>query len=312
MACLESVVYLKIIAGTSDFYLGRETAAAIGKFDGVHIGHRRLLEEILIRKRDGLAACVFTFDPAPSVLFGETDVRELTTREEKRVLFERMGVDILIEFPLTFETAAMEPEVFVWQVLRERMQVRYLAAGSDLSFGNRGRGDAGLLRRLGPELGFFVDIIDKVCVEGRQVSSTDIRAQVEAGSMELAERLLGMPYMIVGEVVAGNRLGRTLGFPTVNLIPEKGKLLPPNGVYFSQVRCRGKLYRAVSNVGYKPTVTRERVVGVESYLYDFDQDVYGEHIEVYLRAFRRPERQFESVEALKAQLMEDISAGSIQ
>lgn len=308
-AVLESVVHLEIIAGTSDFYLEKETAAAIGKFDGVHIGHRRLLDEILARKADGLAACVFTFDPAPAVLFGGSDGRELTTRDEKRILFERMGVDILIEFPLNLGTAAMEPETFAGEILAERMQVRFLAAGSDLSFGNKGRGDAALLRQLGPELGFSVNIIDKVCVDGSQVSSTCVREQVEAGNMELAERLLGMPYMIAGEVVIGNRLGRALGFPTVNILPGEGKLLPPNGVYFSKVRCHGKQYRAISNVGYKPTVTEERVMGVESYLYDFDQEVYGESIEVYLLAFRRPERQFESVEALKMQLQEDITAG---
>ena len=302
---------MDIIAGTSDFNLNVRTAAAIGKFDGIHIGHRRLLEEILEHKQEGLAACVFTFDPAPSVLFGVSDGRELTVREEKRMLFERMGVDILIEFPLTLETAAMEPEVFAEEVLAKRMQVDFLAAGSDLSFGSRGRGDAALLQRLGPELGFAVKIIDKVCLEGHQVSSTYVREQVEAGNMELAERLLGMPYMIAEEVVSGKRLGRTIGFPTVNVLPAKNKLLPPNGVYFSEVRCRGKMYRAISNVGYKPTVTEEHVMGVESYLYDFDQDVYGEPIEVYLLAFRRPERQFENVAALRAQLEEDIAAGAV-
>ena len=302
---------MEIIAGTTDFYLEKDTAAAIGKFDGVHIGHRRLLEEILARKKDGLAACVFTFDPAPAVLFGTSDGRELTTKEEKRLMFEKMGVDILIEFPLTYKTAAMEPEDFAREVLAKRMRVRFLAAGSDLSFGNRGKGDAALLQRLAPELGFELKVIDKVCVEGRQVSSTFVREQVEAGNMELAGRMLGMPYMVAGQVVTGNKLGRTLGFPTVNVLPKASKLLPPRGVYFSQVRCGGKLYRAISNVGYKPTVTKEHIMGVESYLYDFAQEAYGELVEVYFLAFRRPEQQFDSVEALKAQLQEDISAGAI-
>lgn len=304
------MVYLEIIAGTSDFYLEKETAAAIGKFDGVHIGHRKLLEEILARKKDGLAACVFTFDPAPAVLFGSSDGKELTTREEKRLLFERMGVDILIEFPLTKHTAAMVPEDFVRQVLSEQMRVKFLAAGSDLSFGAGGRGDAELLRRMGLELDFSVEIIPKVCVEGREVSSTLVREHVEAGNMELTQKLLGMPYFIAGEVAPGNRLGRRLGFPTVNLLPSDSKLLPPNGVYFSRVIYRGKLYRAVSNVGYKPTVTDQRVMGVESYLYDFDSQIYGESIEVYLLKFRRPEQHFESVDALREILREDIAAGA--
>lgn len=302
---------MEIIAGTTDFYLEKETAAAVGKFDGLHIGHRRLLDEILARRKDGLAACVFTFDPAPAVLFGTSDGMELTTRQEKQLILERMGVDILIEFPLTAETAAMPPEIFASQVLGERMQVRYLAAGSDLSFGQGGKGDAALLKRLAPELGFSVDIVEKVCAEGSPVSSTRVREQVEAGKMELAERLLGMPYLLAGRVTAGNRIGRTLGFPTLNILPEPTKLLPPRGVYYSKVRCRGKLYPAVTNVGYRPTVTADRVMGVESYLYGFDKEIYGEQVEVNFLSFRRPERRFDSLEKLKAQLEEDVAAGAV-
>ena len=127
----------------------------------------------------------------------------------------------------------------------------------------------------------------------------------------MANQLLGMPYPVWGTVVKGNQLGRNLGFPTVNLLPVETKLLPPNGVYFSQVRHRGKRYRAISNVGYKPTVTEERVMGVESYLYDFDKVIYGEQVEVYLLEFSRPEQRFESVEALRRQLEKDIEAGAL-
>lgn len=297
---------MEIIAGTTDFYLEKETAVAIGKFDGVHIGHRRLLEEILSQKRNGLAACVFTFDPAPSVLFGQGDGRELTTREEKRVLFERMGIDILVEFPLTMETAAMEPECFAWEILAERMNTRFLAAGTDLSFGAGGRGNAALLESLSPQLEFCVKTIGKVCVDGKEVSSSLIRNQVEQGDMPYAGRLLGMPYPIMGSVVHGNRIGRTLGFPTINLLPPPDKLLPPNGVYLSDVTCGGRKYHAISNVGCKPTVTEERVMGVETYLYDFDGELYGESVEIYLKEFKRPERKFDSLEALKEQLAQDI------
>lgn len=301
---------MEIIANTTDFYLDRETSVAIGKFDGIHIGHRRLLEEIREKKKDGLCACVFTFDPAPAVLFGQSDGKELTTKEEKHVLFERAGVDILIEFPMTHETAATAPEAFAAEILAERMQTRFLAAGSDLSFGAGGAGNAELLQRLGPELGFQVKTIEKICLNGREVSSTYVRSCVEKGDMRLTEKLLGMPYPVLGTVVKGNQLGRTLGFPTVNLLPQESKLLPPNGVYFSQIRRRGRLYRAISNVGYKPTVTEERVMGLESYLYDFQEDIYGETIEVYLLEYSRPERRFESVEALRRQLEMDRKAGA--
>ncbi len=303
------MVQLEIIAGTSDFYLEKETAAAIGKFDGVHIGHRRLLEEILLQKKRGLAACVFTFDPAPAVFFGQSDGRELTTREEKRILFERMGIDILVEFPLNRETAAMEPERFVREVLAERMNARFLAAGTDVSFGAGGRGDAALLESLSAELELQVRTIGKVCVEGQEVSSSRIRSQVEQGNMPFAERLLGMPYPVMGRVEHGNRIGRTLGFPTINLLPPRDKLLPPDGVYFSEVECRGRRYRGISNVGCKPTVASGQAVGVETYLYRFEGDLYGEEAEVYLKEFRRPERKFHSLEDLKRQLEADIAAG---
>lgn len=300
---------MEIIVNSTGFCLEKETAVAIGKFDGVHIGHRRLLEEILEQKKNGLKACVFTFDPSPAVLFGGSDGKELSTAEEKRILFERMGVDILIEFPLTQETADMPPLFFAEEVLAKRMNARFIAAGEDLSFGAKGRGDAALLRKVGSESGFTVKTIEKVRIQDQEVNSTFIRELVKNGSMEQAEQFLGAPYLVAGSVTHGNRIGRTLGFPTVNLTPPDQKLLPPNGVYYSSVLHRGKRYRAISNVGYKPTVTDRRVLGVESFLYDFDQNIYGEQIEVSLCAFRRPEQQFDSLTALKEQLGKDIKAG---
>ncbi len=329
------VFFLEIITNASEFYLDKKTAAAIGKFDGIHIGHRRLLEEILTLKKDGLAACVFTFDPLPAIFFGACGEREraetmaaaqssdampdpvaasckmmLYTRQEKRILFERMGVDILIEFPLNQETASIPPVDFVTDILMGQMNVRFLAAGKDLSFGAKGAGNGALLRKLGPRLGFDFKDIDKVCLEGREVSSTRVRSQVVKGHMEEAARLLGMPYMIAGRVETGNKIGRTIGFPTINIFPDEGKLLPPNGVYFSLVCWRGKEYPAVSNIGCKPTVSEEGKVGVESWLYDFEEDIYGEEVEVYLCAFHRPEQRFEGLEQLRGQLMKDIAAGA--
>lgn len=297
---------LEIIAGTTQFYLTRETAVAIGKFDGVHLGHRRLLQEILEQKKNGLATCVFTFDPPPTALFGNSDGKELTTLKEKRVLFERMGVDILIEFPLTLETAAMPPTDFARKVLAEQMNARFIAAGTDLSFGAKGAGDAKLLRKLGPELGFEVKTIDKLCIQGTEVNSSYIRELLKEGKMDKVELFLGTPYTVMGTVVHGNQIGRRLGFPTVNLLTETDKLLPPNGVYESEVLYKGKKYKAISNVGYKPTVTQERVAGVESYLYEFDENIYDEEIEVYLYTFRRPEKQFGSLDELKEQLRQDV------
>ena len=300
---------MEIISNTTEFQLNKDTAVAIGKFDGIHIGHKRLLQEILDRKEQGLEACVFTFDPPPHVLFGPKDRKVLSTREEKRAVFEKLGVDILVEFPMTYETAGMEPEVFAREILAEKMRVKYLAAGSDLSFGAKGAGNAALLQRLSPELKFEVETIDKVYLRVREVSSTWLRDSVEQGDMEVAAELLGMPYMVSGTVVSGNRIGRKLGFPTINVIPDKDKLLPPPGVYFSKVLWNGTLYSAISNVGYKPTVTEERKLGVETYLYEFGRMIYGEKVEVYLCRFHRKEQHFCSLEALQEQLKDDIVAG---
>ena len=302
---------MEIITDTKKMNLNRETAVAIGKFDGLHLGHRRLLHEILDQKQKGLAACVFTFDPAPAVLFGHSDGRELMTKEEKRTILERMGVDILIEFPLTMQTAAIPAETFVAEILVKQMHVRFIAAGTDLSFGAGGKGDAALLKEMGKDCDFQVKTIEKVRLGEQEISSTYVREQLEAGNLMLVERLLGRPYTITGTVVHGNRLGRTLGMPTVNLLPQASKLMPPCGVYYSSVLYQGKRYRAISNVGYKPTVTDERVMGVETYLYDFLSDIYGEEIEVCLHEFKRPEKKFRCLDDLKEQLMQDINEGAI-
>lgn len=301
---------MEIIQGTTDFQLNIETALAIGKFDGVHIGHRRLLDEILARRRDGLKACVFTFDPPPSAFFGTTDGKVLTTCEEKQTLFALMGIDILIEFPMNAATAAIPPGIFVHECLAGQLQARFIAAGTDLSFGDRGAGNAELLNRLAPECGYTVRIIEKVRADGREVSSSDVRMLVERGDMPAAEQLLGIPYFVRGRVEHGHHIGHTLGFPTVNILPPAEKLLPPNGVYYSRVRCGEQLYRAISNVGCKPTVGEGERMSVESFLYDFDKDIYGETIDVELLEFKRPEIRFPDLEALKNQLAEDIEAGA--
>lgn len=299
---------MEIVTYTKDLKLDNKTAVAIGKFDGVHKGHRRLLSKIVRKKEQGLLACVLTFDPAPAVFFGLSDGRELTTREEKYLLFERMGIDIVVEFPMTRISAAMEPEIFAKQVLSDSLQAAYICAGTDLSFGAGGRGNAAVLQALREELGFTVETIDKVSIDGKVVSSTHARELLERGEMEELSEHLDMPYMIVGEVVHGKRLGRDLGFPTINILPPEEKLLPPNGVYYASVLYKGKEYRAISNVGYKPTVTNEHICGVETYLYHFAEEIYGETVEIRLLQFKRPEMRFESVEALKWQLFRDIES----
>ncbi len=300
---------MRIIADTTDFKILRPTAVAIGKFDGLHRGHRELLDQILQTKNRGYLSTIFTFDPPPEVLFGKRLAKEITTKEEKRIIFDELGVDILIEYPLNEVSAAIAPEDFVKEVLKDRMNMSYLAAGYDLSFGHKGAGNADLLRKLAPELGFELKIIEKVCDEGREISSTFIREEVETGNLEHVGRLLGEPYMIIGQVVHGAKLGRKIGMPTINILPEKEKMLPPNGVYYSRTKIGDKEYKSITNIGKKPTVSNAEQIGVETYLYEFEQDVYGKNAIVKLLEYKRPEKKFENLDELKAQMLKDINDG---
>lgn len=301
---------MHIIENTTEFQLDRPGAIAIGKFDGIHLGHQRLIQKIIEQKAKGYLATVFTFDTSAAAFFGGEE-KELTTREEKRIVFEKMGVDVLIEFPLNRETAATEPVEFVQRYLVSQMQAAYICAGTDLSFGRRGAGNYELLQQYADSYGYQVELIDKVRMDGEEVSSTRVREAVRTGQMEAAARMLGTPYSVSGTVEHGRRLGRTLGMPTANLLPEQDKLLPPNGVYYSKVLMGGRIYRSITNIGCKPTVSENHIMGVETYLYDFAGDIYGKDISVQLLAFRRPEMKFDGVDSLKAQMQKDIAAGQI-
>lgn len=300
---------MKIICDTREFHIEERSAVAIGKFDGLHRGHGRLLSYILKQKEQGMSAVVFTFDPPASVFFGQAALNELTTREEKRKLFEDMGIDVLIEFPLNTETAAIAPEDFIEKILVGQMNAGYIAAGADVSFGYKGMGNKELLIQRSKEFGYQVNIIEKAYHNGREISSTFVREIVEQGDMVTARKLLGRYYSFEGRVKEGNRLGRKLGMPTLNLYPVTEKFLPPKGVYFSRVHYENCVYPGITNIGCKPTVNESSAVSVETYLYDFDKDMYGKEIVTELLQFKRAERKFDSVQELKTWMERDIAEG---
>lgn len=302
---------MKIITDIFNTRINKDMAVAIGKFDGLHLGHQKLLQEILKMKSEGLLTCVFTFEPSPAVFFGRADGKELMTKEEKQRDLDKMGIDVLVEFPMNHETATMEPEIFVKKILVESLRTKYIAAGNDVSFGAKGAGDAELLERLSGEQGYQLCIIDKVSVNGTEISSSLVRSQVEKGNLQYVKELMGRPYSILGSVMHGRALGRTLGMPTLNLEPINSKLLPPNGVYYAEVTFRDKKYHAITNIGYKPTVSQEKRIGIETYLYDFDEEIYGEEIMVSLLEYKRSEKCFRNVDELKKQMEQDIREGKL-
>lgn len=300
---------MQIIEGRTVFQIEGKSAVAIGKFDGIHRGHLALLSHILEQKKKGLLAAVFTFYPSASAFFGSQEEKELTTISEKRRIFEALGVDVLVEFPLNQKTAGIPAERFVTDILAGQMRAAYIAAGTDLSFGAKGRGNKELLQAMAGSFGCEVEIIDKVMEKEREISSTYVREEVEKGRMEEAAGLLGRFYSIAGTVESGKRLGRRLGMPTLNLYPGKDKLLPPYGVYYSLTHYQGSVWEGITNIGKKPTVKDTSLVSAETYLYDFSGDVYGKEIVTELLHFKRPERKFADVEALKAQMEEDLREG---
>ncbi|MCI8550108.1 MAG: bifunctional riboflavin kinase/FAD synthetase [Lachnospiraceae bacterium] len=297
---------MKLITGQTELSVKGPSAVTLGKFDGIHRGHRKLLGEVLKAKAEGLLTTVFTFTRPPRTLTEGEVQPVLLTNREKRIHLERLGLDLMVEYPFTEAVCHMEPEVFVEQVLVKGLNAKLVVTGPDFCFGYKRRGNVELLSKLGTRYGYKLTVIEKEKdSENRIISSTLVREELLSGNVERANRLLGYPYTVTGEVVHGNHLGRTFGMPTVNQIPAPEKLLPPNGVYTAAVELDGKTYRGVSNVGYKPTIEGNYPKGVETYIFDFDKDVYGKTLDVQLFHYQRKEQKFASVEELKGQLAKD-------
>lgn len=284
------------------------SSVTLGKFDGLHRGHQKLIN--LIRREQGEKnrSVIFTFDVSPRSYILHSPPEYLLTYEERRELAENLGVDILAECPFTEALMHMEPEDFVKEYLAERLHARYLAVGPDFRFGYQRRGTPELLKELGRTYGFRTEIVEKEKYKGRDISSTFVREELEKGHIEEVNQLLGYTYFTKGEIVHGRQLGRTIGIPTANLIPPVIKKLPPNGVYITESLIQGKTYQGITNIGYKPTV-KENFLGVETYLFSCNADLYGQEAEVRFYRYLRPEIKFSSLEELKCQMLKDIEEG---
>lgn len=288
----------------TDFSLQEPCAVTIGKFDGFHKGHQALLHAIKQAAQEkGLKTVVFTFATSPRlVLAGESSA--IMTSAEKASYLEKLGIDYLIEYPFTDEVRTMEPKQFVKELLLGKLHMRFLAVGEDFHFGYRRGGDCRLLKILAEKMQFHLAIYSKLKYNEKDISSSYIREKLCAGQMEEAREMLGRPYRLGGEVEHGKALGRTIGFPTLNIVPDPNKAPVPNGVYFTTVYVDQREYRGVANIGLQPTVDIHRFL-LEVHVLDYDQMIYGKQVYVDLYHFHRPEKRFDSIDALTRQLRAD-------
>ncbi len=298
---------MRYINETTDFQL-HNSVVTLGKFDGLHLGHQMLLSRVLELKKKGYQSVMFTFSLHPYNLFSEREIKLIYTSEEKYYHLKNMGFDVLVSYPFTRETAALEPEDFIKKVLVDQLDAKVIVVGADYCFGKDRRGNVAMLKEYALVYGYEVYDYKKLMLKEQVVSSTRVRDELAKGDMEEVERLLGRPFSVRGEVVHGRRLGRTFGMPTINIQPPEEKLLPPNGVYGSTMIIDGVKRYGVTNIGVKPTVGSEPKPGVETYILDFNGDLYGETVEVKLHHYMREEMKFNSVEELKEQMRLDMEA----
>lgn len=296
---------MKHIYGMKNIKLSEESIVILGNFDGIHIGHQKLFrvaKEVGDEKK--LQTVLFSFFPHPTWVLGNNPKPLLMTQEEKKDRISRLGIDIYVEYPFSKEFGQMSALNFVKEVLLEKLNCQAVIVGNNYFFGQNQEGNVAYMKELGKEYGFDVFVVQEMKMGQKTISSTLIRELLLKGDLELANELIGEAYMVKGTVVKGNQLGRTLGFPTANLIPEPTKVLPPNGVYITQVCILGKDYYGLTNIGYKPTVNGQGKT-VETFIFDFSDNVYGEEISVQLIKHIRPEIKFDSLDQLIDQMNHD-------
>lgn len=286
----------------------RGSVVTIGVFDGVHVGHSRIISQAVSRAgRIGAESVVVTFDPHPlAVLRPASRAPALISLGHRIRLISRMGPDALVVVPFTKTTAEMRPEDFVRDVLASKLSAREVMVGEDFRFGRGAAADTGEFKRIAGEHGIRVTVVRPVKIAGRVVSSSAIRKAVVSGDIAKASRLLGRPASVLGTVVKGARLARSLGYPTANLNPHH-EAIPPSGVYAVRAKLGRKVYGGVLNIGTRPTFygPRDRETSIEVHIFGFRGSIYGRDIEVFFEKKIRDEVRFDSAEDLIAQIRRD-------
>jgi riboflavin kinase/FMN adenylyltransferase len=278
---------------------------ALGFFDGVHLGHQALLEACVdMARKFGCEPAAITFDRHPQSLFAVNPPALINANADRDALLRQYGIHSIYRFPVTAEVMSTSWQDFLTELM-EYGAVGFVC-GDDFRFGHKGEGNCETLRQFCAEQDLPCIIVPEQTVAGRRISSTYIRERIEAGDLETATKFLGHPHILSGEVVQGRQLGRTIGVPTANVLIPEGVVVPKLGVYACTCHINGKIHVAVTNIGSRPTVEGHQV-RAESWILDFEGDLYGKEITLHFHKFLRPEQKFDSLEALRAQIQLDAA-----
>lgn len=300
---------MKIYTSLEKFKNVNNPVLTTGTFDGVHLGHKKILRQLrLAADHLGGETVLFTFHPHPRmVLFPDAhNLKLLNTEREKIEQLEKAGLQHLILFPFTLEFSRLSATEFVRDILVNQLKVKKLIIGYDHHFGRNREGSAENLKELAPIYKFDFEEIPVQVLDDVSISSTKIRRAIEQGDVKTAQKFLGYPFQLNGVVAHGDKRGRTIGFPTANLkIEDTTKLIPGNGVYAVKVNHNGNSYKGMMNVGVKPTLGENKGISIEVNIFDFEGELYDENLKIELMDWIRDEKKFTSLEDLKQQLGED-------
>ena len=297
---------MKIFHGTENANIARPTVLTLGVFDGLHLGHQRIMTKVVDRaKAVGAVSTAITFDPHPrAVLHPESAPPLLQTLDQRLANLAVLGVDQTIVIRFDRDFASQSAEHFLHDIIHDRLHAKEVYLGKGFAFGSARGGNIELLRKMSSELGFVADEVDEVQIRGQRISSSKIRELLANGHVGLARRMLGRPYGVEGVVIRGDRRGHTIGFPTANLHPHN-RVIPKFGVYATATLIDGKWRRSITNIGVRPTFGVESEPSIESYIFDFDRDLYGDVLRVRFLYRIRDERKFGGIDELKAQIERD-------
>ncbi len=282
---------------------------ALGNFDGVHLGHKKLIEMTIdSAKEKSLCSAIFTFSENPKTIFSDGNIKRIMHDTEKNSILEKMGIDILFNVPFDESTMIMSPMSFLSDILIDRMNMRNLFCGYNFKFGHKGKGDVTFLEENASELGYKLNVMPEFRIDDKVVSSSLIRESVIEGDMQLCIKLLGRPYSISGDVVEGNKLGKHIGFPTSNLAIDPDIVSPRNGVFATYCIYNNRKYPSITNIGIKPTVPGIHKKNMETHIFDFSDELYDKNITIEFIEKIRDEKKFTSFDDLSSQITKDCQS----